>query len=319
MNIIVYGWYGHGNIGDESFKLAFQKIYPQHSFYFTDTDKDFQLKEYDLCILGGGDIVCKQNLDKIKKIKCPKIALSVTITKNSLSKDIEILDYIYVRDIYSKQLLIEYGYTNCDYIPDVSLVLEPNKEVGKKLIDKYFKESKSDQYSNVCTLIVNAHLLPTPGSPSKLKNNFYKFVDDLVEFMDTTPMSFLLVPYSTSYPWDDRVTNSLVNSQCKYFNKNAVIFDKLDVQETLDIISASDLVITTRFHGLIFGLAAQVPTITISSHDKNTYFLNTIGMDYLNYWCFDSEKLKKMVDVKNTSKINFDDEIKKYNEIRFLQ
>jgi polysaccharide pyruvyl transferase WcaK-like protein len=319
MNIIVYGWYGHGNIGDESFKLAFQKIYPQHTFSFTDTDKDFHEQGYDLCIIGGGDIICKQNLDIISTLKCPKIALSVTITRNSLIEEINILDFIYTRDVYSEQLLIDYGYYNCDYIPDVSLVLDPNVENGKKLIRNYFQESKSDQYEKVCSLIVNAHLLPTPESPSKLKSSFDKFINDLAEFMDTTSMSFLLVPYSMQYPWDDRVTNSYINSQCKYFNKNAVIFDKLDVQETLDIIGASDLVITTRFHGLIFGLASQVPTITISSHDKNTYFLNTIEMDYLDYWNFNSEKLKEMLDEKNTSTIDFKERIKKYNEICFLQ
>jgi polysaccharide pyruvyl transferase WcaK-like protein len=121
-------------------------------------------------------------------------------------------------------------------------------------------------------------------------------VNDTAEVIDKTPASFLFLPFSTSFPWDDRVSNGLVNSYSKYYNKNCVIYNKFSVMNYIDIISASDMIITSRFHGLIFGLGNMIPTTVISFHDKMGGFCNTIGKSYIDYWNFSALELDRGID-----------------------
>jgi polysaccharide pyruvyl transferase WcaK-like protein len=281
MKVFVFGWYNHDNIGDESYKLSFKSIWPEHDFVFGEkVEEDI----YDLCIIGGGDVVREHSLKSVSKLSCPKIALSVTITKQSLSADVHLLEHIYVRDNKSYDTLKEFGYDRVTYLPDISCILTGNVENGKKLISSIFKSNNLEQYEKVYTIVINSHLLGNSQSKNKDKIFFDKMVTDISEMIDRTPASFLFIPFSTRFPWDDRITNGLVNSYTKYHKKNCVIYDKLSVDESLDIISASDLLITSRFHGLIFGLANHIPLVTISFHDKISGFCETVEECYIDYY-----------------------------------
>lgn len=293
MRIFVYGWYGHGNAGDESYKLSYREIWPDHEFIFSD-NINFN-DNYDLCILGGGDVVRKEALDKISFFNCPKISMSVTITDQSLSDKIFILDHIYVRDMTSYHKLINYGYTNVTYIPDISLVLKGDKDNGKKKISTIFSQNNCDLYDNIYTIVINAHLLGNPNSKSKDRITFLKFIDDVSTLIDRTNASFLFLPFSVNLPWDDRVTNGLVNSNTKFYNKNCVLYDKLELGDFLDIIAASDMMIASRFHGLIFGLSNNIPVATISFHDKISGFCDTINETFIDYYSFSIKELERKI------------------------
>ena len=54
--ILVYCWAGHSNIGDELFKDAFWKLFPDHSFRFTDTIAEAH-KGFDALFIGGGSFL----------------------------------------------------------------------------------------------------------------------------------------------------------------------------------------------------------------------------------------------------------------------
>ena len=296
MNIFVYGWYNHSNLGDESYKISFRKIWPEHHFTFCDKVTDNCVDKYDLCIIGGGDVIVEKNLVYISRFNCPKIALSVTITPLSLMPEIHVLNHIYVRDISSYNNLITYGHKNVTLIPDISIILQGNKEQGLNLIRQIFEKNGSDKYNKVYTININSHLIGKPDTCSKNNNMFYKMLYDIVEVIDKTNASFLFLPFGTSLPWDDRVSNGLVNSYTKFHKKNCVIYDILSLQDSLDIMSASDMIITSRFHGLIFGIGNNVPTIPISFHDKMKGYCNTINKRYIDYWNFSSFELKEYMD-----------------------
>ena len=298
MKVFVFGWYDHGNIGDESYKLSFTSIWPEHNFIF---GEKFSETDFDLCIIGGGDVIRENSLKVISKLNCPKIAVSVTVTAQSLCEEIHLLEHIYVRDHRSYETLIEFGYNKVTYIPDISIILQGNKVNGKKMITELFQKNNSELYENVYTIVVNAHLLGNPRTINKAKMAFDKMITDISELADKTNASFLFLPFSTRFPWDDRVTNGLTNSYSKFYKKNCVVYDKLSVEESVDIIAASKLLITTRFHGLIFGVGNNIPTITISFHDKISGFCETIDQSYMDYYNF---TVKELEDQINTTKLN---------------
>ena len=320
MKIFVYGWYNHSNLGDESYKLSFSNTWPEHEFTFSDTIKEDYADKFDLCIIGGGDVIRENSLRYISIFKCTKISISVTITSLSLIPEINILDHIYVRDILSYNKLLNYGYKNFTLITDISIILKGDKNRGKNLITQLFKNNKSEKYSKVYTININAHLIGKASTSSKDTNMFYKMLYETVELLDRTSASFLFLSFGTSLPWDDRVSNGLVNSYAKFYKKNCVIYDVLSLQDSLDIISASDLIITSRFHGLIFGLGNNIPTIPISFHDKMKGFCETINKKYINYWNFSSFELEKYISEVESEKIDTNKIKNDYREtIHFLQ
>ena len=56
-NIIVYGWYGQGNIGDELFADAFRNLFPDFNFTFVTKLNESILQKSDVVFFGGGSFL----------------------------------------------------------------------------------------------------------------------------------------------------------------------------------------------------------------------------------------------------------------------
>src|SRR5271156_1919935 len=56
-SVLVYGFYNHGNYGDELFKDAFKLIFPELNFTFTDRITVDQLSVADAVFFGGGSFL----------------------------------------------------------------------------------------------------------------------------------------------------------------------------------------------------------------------------------------------------------------------
>jgi polysaccharide pyruvyl transferase WcaK-like protein len=283
------GWYDKSNIGDEAYKIAFPRVFPNHDFSF-DAAKSPNL------ILGGGDILSEAFLKNALKYPAQKrIALSVSANSNTPIDLVKKLDDIYVRDIRSKKYLTDNGVA-CTYMPDVATCMKPNCVNGMNWLRKKYDSDGLELYQKKVGVVLNAHLYH--GKPDILARDFNRLVQvvwDLSRLMDNTMASFVLFPMSSQLPYDDRVTNAMTAGRCKFWRKNLVVYDKLDVQQTLDLISTFDAVISTRLHTSIFSMLAGVPFIDVTHHDKNLGFLETVGLNdwSTSYWNFDCETVQK--------------------------
>lgn len=295
-DVRILGWYNHGNVGDEAYKLAFPKVFPNCNFSFDSP----QAKNL---ILGGGDILNATFLKKALQYPAERrVAMSVSANANTPVELASQLDQIYVRDARSVKYLTDKG-VSCTYMPDVATCMKPNRDNGMSWLKGKYKEEGLELYERKVGIVLNAHLYH--GKPDILARDFLnlmKVVWDLARLMDDTMASFVLFPMSTTLPYDDRVTNSMTNGRCKFWRKNLVVYDKLDVQQTLDLISTFDAVISTRLHTSIFSMIAGVPFIDVTHHDKNRGFLETVGLDdwSTSYWHFEyaaiQERLKKILE-----------------------
>lgn len=288
--ILFFGWYGHGNIGDEAFRLVFSDLCINTTNYFCDYIPENV--KIDYCVLGGGDIVNEYNLKILEKLDCPKIALSVTITKNSISDYLKQIDHFYVRDTLSLKILQDNGYTNSSFLPDVTFLLTPNKENGENILSKLFEGS--DRYSKVYGFIGNAHLIGSRISTFKDKIKFLQYSNDISQYIDDTAASFIFIPFSTLPPWDDRTFNGYITSNSIFWKKNVVIWNQMGIQDIIDLISVLDHVFSMRYHASLFSLLGNVPSTTIASHDKFYSLANDFDMDYLDYWDTTYERMKQI-------------------------
>lgn len=281
MRVLVIGWFKE-NIGDLAYKLAFKHLFPQCDFTFSDR---YIEGDWQAVIIGGGNII---NLGLVNQVKHIKNKYAISVDMNESNKDLfkDFKDYR-IRNIETHE----------KYMPDIAFCLKGNVLNGANLIKKIFKNH--DLYSKVGIVVLNSHVL-YPGNQEYFARDFLtfqKFAQDLASTLDETCASFLFLPMCTSMPFDDRIANSWVASRCKYWKKHMVSYEPLSVEDTIDIISASDFMISSRLHSTIFATNFGIPFADITHHDKNLSFLKTIGQEKrsVSYWDFNKFKFKEIL------------------------
>lgn len=312
MLINVVGWYDKNNIGDESYKIGFRKLWHTHDFKFTDSP----IPDADSYIMGGGDIVCPTLLDKFVSIK-NKHLLSVSFPVHADKKAVSSFKNIWVRDEYSSQNASALDLKH-DTVPDVAFMLEPDPKKGRRIISERFASENRDLYSTKIIVVINAHISSSHDSLAYKYANFEHFSWQLANFCDHYPASFVFVPFGTSSPWDDRFAISNVASKCKFWKKNYVFYDRLSVQDTLNMVSGADMAISTRLHSSIFSTIGATPFVDILHNHKNPNFLKSIGKSNygISYGSFNKEELRKKLDYLS---LNLKTEANSLREIRNAQ
>jgi hypothetical protein len=309
MKIHVLGWYDtptsatlKTNIGDESYKLSFPKIFPEHEFIFCDTLKDI---EPETVILGGGDVLYPSFINQIKASKAnKKYAFSINIKNET--------DYLPIFD----RIISRNHYKDIEYRPDFAFALEANKERGKAIIKSLFDQHKCELYENVVVLVMNNYLVPKENTLARDHINFEKVCLDLARIMDSTSASFILLPFGNGFPTNDKIANASVYSKCKYWSKNLLVFETLSVQDTLDVFAGADASINTRLHSNIFSCIAGTPFIDLCHHTKTKLFMSSVGKAAwsIDYWHFNFENVKMLLNEFLANKEPYREEISEINE-----
>lgn len=280
---IVTGWYGHKNLGDESYKLTFPKIFSdEYDLQFSDS---YSLSNsYDAVFLGGGDIFSPIFTDPLIGLNKPCYAASITLPDEPCEALLKQMKWIAVRDKRSYNKISD--LPNVFYCPDFAFLLDGNSYQGRENLQKLFEDEKRDLYEHKVAVILNSHLIAKPSDETRKHVIFENFVFKLAEICDNTNASFVFLPFSTHMPWDDRVSSGMVASRCKFWKKNLVIYNCLGVQDTLDLISSVDVVISTRLHSSIFSCSTQTPFIDVTHNHKNASLLEDTGLEELSihYW-----------------------------------
>lgn len=298
MNVAVLGWYDYGNCGDESYKIAFPLLFPNHNITFINSIKKIDLSNIDMIVLGGGDIVKKSFINQLKNINLPKIAVSVTLTNDSDLENLSIFDKILVRDVLSFELGKKH-HKNIALMPDFSFALEPNRQRGLDIINDKFKDEGKQPSSKKIVVALNSYISYNhDDAMSRDVIAFQKMIHELARMSEKMDTSWIFLPFSVRSPWDDRSPSSWLAERCKTkYYKNLTIYDKLSVQDTLDIISGADAMISSRLHSTIFSTISGIPFVDILHHNKNFGFLKTIGREDWGFWLwqFDAEKIEKLL------------------------
>lgn len=272
MFVNVNGWYDKQNVGDESYKEAFTRLFPDVSFVFSVAP----LPNAAAYIVGGGDILTEELLRPFLLIDKPKHIMSVSFSR-SFDKDLlSGFKSIIVRDNHSADIVRNIGLEPI-LCPDFSFVLTPNKTKGHKFIEEVFNKEEHDLYEKVIAIVINSHMIPEHGFSALQHSTLEKFCFDLAETIDLIPASFLFIPFGTKQPWDDRISNAIISYRCKYWKKNVLLYDVMKSQDVLDVISACDGVVSSRLHSSIFSSSCGVPFIDITFSHKNKMFLETLG------------------------------------------
>ena len=290
MKILFYGWYENNNIGDESYRLSLPMLFPGCAPTFVNELSHELVGSHDLIVLGGGNVLNRQfvrSLAPYRGVK-PIYAVSVGCCDWSLTaEDFSIFTKIIIRDRNSEHFLNGLGVKN-QLIPDAAFMLSPQIEDGRELIKRQFAQENAELMDKVVAVVVNAYI-PRDGQSQLARDDFrfQMFSYDLADVCDRLKASCIFIPFGAKQPWDDRVSNGWVAMKCTLPQKNVVVYERYAPQQILNIISAVDVVVSTRLHSTIFSLLSGTPFLDICHNDKNKFFRKSISVgDYVDYWNF---------------------------------
>jgi polysaccharide pyruvyl transferase WcaK-like protein len=285
----VLGWYGHANCGDESYKLAFPKLFPHYDFEFSRVITG----DKDAWVLGGGDVVGQHFLAKIGGVQNKHI-LSATVSE---ACDLRGFGTVAVRDETSRNLAAQYGAANAVRVPDFAFALRGDQKRGRSIIESAFRATDAELYEKVVVVVVNGYLAGQHDAVAREYITFQNFANSMAVVCDHTCASFLFLPFGVTMPADDRIANGWVSSKCKFWQKNVVMFNPLGVQDTIDVISSANAVVSTRLHSSIFSCACGTPFVDVTHNHKNAGFLETVGLTKcsIDYRSFDTARMLSML------------------------
>src|SRR5271166_2896019 len=181
MKVLVYGWYFHGNIGDDLFVEAYKHLFPDIDFVFTDEIKEWDLDNIDAVFFGGGSFLLErpQIADKaLEKLKAKKIFyLGVGVEKDIHPIHIELMSLAKMVAIRSPDQL------------DRVRQINPNVSVIPDLVYSLQSKVKQSERSNHSVLIMpNISVVPQRSEPywkhaawAYFKSEFCQFLDWLEE------------------------------------------------------------------------------------------------------------------------------------------
>jgi polysaccharide pyruvyl transferase WcaK-like protein len=244
MKISIVGWYGAKNIGDESFRDVFSRQFSGHDLTFSANPN----LNADAIILGGGGVVNEPYIEGLEKYLNPLFAMGVDIAVNGERWDqIQKLPFktLYVR---SKEYtaIAAAKANNISYCPDLAFSLYNDNEVHS-----------SFQKSRKCGFIISQDLTGGIDHLGQLIRWIQKDFDEIV----------FIVVY-TGKPLDMAVTKMVADeSRCPY----SIMIPSSPI-EALKLMTEFDLIISMRFHGIIFATMLGIPFLALSNKGKCSLF-----------------------------------------------
>lgn len=273
--ITIFGWYGRGNLGDEAFKSAFGEMFAGMEFKFISNNDP--VPSEGVLILGGGDVVKSFYLNKIPADR-PYYALGVGC---SYPDDISLLGKncqgVYFRNLADFHAAQANGM-NAFVCPDMafSLPIDPSPakdptvpQVGKKKMAVLLSNSivqpgiSSDQMSDV-------------SYQEYMKWELAKALDYLSEFyqINFIPLSHERFAYDIGMHYD-------VSSRMEKGADQVIWNQPIDPYQALSHIKDYDLVVTMKFHGMIFSAMMGIPFVNIGLTRKTSLFCQENGLSDL--------------------------------------
>lgn len=286
MKVLIFGWYGQNNLGDEAFKVSFRQLWPEIDFTFgNEIPSDVNLV-YDSLWFGGGSFL-DQPIKGIDTVIIPiyfiGVGISATIPVGNR------------RALGRAQLIV------CR--DSRSLGNSPNK--GNTFLASDLVFARSDlrplrlEKTNQITVILNDFLTPVGGLvPDWRSLAYYWFLQEFSKILDRFALQdykVKLIPMCINPRIDDRRIAAAVQGRSQFPHRYDWHLSSVTEQELRTEISRSAFVITQRFHGLVYSIVEETPCITLCTHDKFNSLVEDLSIPGLDYYGITDVKFRDVL------------------------
>lgn len=308
--ILVYGWYGHRNLGDELMRHALQSILgSEHQLIFVDVLREDQITKSDLLIIGGGSFL---NLP---------LNVNTSRTKELLHHHEQRIVYVGVgaeTDVHPDHipLLARASYVN--------VRSEPSRNFSYVRGEFYRSGDLTDTLPNVQTpqskqkktllYVPNSELLPDVDSKNWVRASWDYYRSEITQALDelvALGWHVTFVPICDDPRRRDEWAASEIQSFCRRrSDMESIRAEKILTMEyarLLDFFGEHELIVSQRYHGVLLANKSGCTSISIHHHDK---LKNATGASsYLNYYGFNKHVLLNAVEnaKQETERTNYVD------------
>lgn len=299
--VAVIGWYGHGNAGDEFFKICFRNLFPEYNLDFFDHVPAF-IKNYDAMLIGAGGVLMTPNLRDTTHPRYAIVGAEASIGGDHLddSNQIKLIESAKIAYLRS-------------HVPNVTNTICPDIALSQKLnIDSPKK--------NQIAVILNNYFCPGPTSPAWHDTAWQWFSHEMAKMLDIEILKHnadvVFVPMCINKYEDDRRAASYVIDKMNLKSRVSVM-ESADIKDIFPVIKSSSLVVSQRLHGCVFSAMLGVPFIAINGHDKIKNFLDYLKWDFhVNFYGFNCNHIKKPNGLDVQKLLNYcDDAREKWKDI----
>lgn len=289
--VLVLGWYGHGNLGDEAFRASFPELWPGADFVFADCVPDDVNDAYEACMVGGGSFL-DTGMPGIERVAIPLAFVGVGVGKRIRPEMLAALERakaIVVRDKASYEALRE-------HLKRATVLARVYVAADLVWARPAWPEPKPEAIG--VTVILSEHFVPRGETPEWVAASWTWFCRELAQVLDKLideggRVRFLSM--STTRTWDDRRAAGAVISRMKRAADALWYRRYADEGELLEMIASSKLVISQRLHGAIFAAAIGCPVVPVIGHDKMRGLAAELGLSGFDYYALSAATIEAAV------------------------
>lgn len=296
MRILVIGFYGKSNIGDDLFASAFQKLFPKYEFKFISQLTEKSLDNIDAVFIGGGSFLERDlsaSPKAIAALKTKKLMyIGVGAETNISPLHTELMKVAKLIAIRSPEQLakIKTLNENTIVIPDIVYSLQDNVVQSKKI-------EKS------VLILPNIEVVPNHEDPHWKYSSFEYFKSEFSQFLDVIVNEGYKINFFTmcqnATMNDAWAASAIISMMKKRSNGYQLNYINGTIEELTEVMSKYSFIITQRYHGIVLSEMMGTPYISIHHHDKLKFAAPMRGLSHSYYGLVKSELLNSFNTLKS--------------------
>lgn len=286
--IPVVGYYGYNNVGDEAFRSVFTQYANGQILDFKRLVGKVQAKDL---IVGGGAVINEFFLKAIPASSSLHfIGVSLPNGPNdlvNLSRLKSQIRQLIFRSREDMSVAADAGY-NAMYAPDLVFALDDDRRVAaEEVVAKAALQpiGFKSQTKKLFVFLSDDYSIDSHEVNTRLYTRNDQFMNVIANTLDTLSEKFDIIMPSMSiwYSARDYVFSGQVVRRMKRRERVCIIEKYLEPEEILAAVSGCDsIVLSMKFHGLVFGIKSKKLTINIGSTRKNIHLMKDAGLEGLS-------------------------------------
>lgn len=285
MGVTFIGWYGRDNCGDEAFKDVHRKIFPDQKLNWI-CDEDPENQSDAKFVLGAGDVFLDYYLKSIPETSdfwVYGVGIGGDRGFDRILKYKDRIRGIWLRNAKDVAVLNGLGM-QAQYTPDIVFNLREEARAQRRRSDGGFKKMYVILSNN---LYQDAHRLNSIRITSYLdyfKHELAQTLNGLSKFYQIIFLPFSMDPND----FDPGFCADIFSLMNKYNRPESgepavrIIRQTPSPLEVMQMLGDADLILSMKFHGLIFSTLLGVPFVNIGISRKNQMFCSDNGLDHIS-------------------------------------
>ncbi|WP_150288152.1 polysaccharide pyruvyl transferase family protein [Rhabdaerophilum calidifontis] len=279
--IHLVGWYGRGNCGDEAFKSVHRSLFPNDQLYWiTEASNLKEIPPADVVILGGGDVFLDYYIRLIPAdtpFFCYGVGLGSHEQREHVVRLKDRIPAIWLRNASDVAYLQSKGVA-AFFTPDIVFQLREQMLAARGSI-------RGDTPKRLGIIVSNneSQFATNTGDLRRFFYNQFLKLELAIAINEMTRYYKVeLIPFSDDKNDRDIIFAYELISASERGASFEIVGHGQDPMAIARLVAGYDVVVSMKFHGLVFAIAAGVPFINIGLTRKTQLLCQENGLGHLS-------------------------------------